>query len=56
MSNETGSTKLKKLLHRYLPILTWLPKYKPSWLRYDFIAGLTIWAVLVPEAMAYGRT
>jgi len=53
MSNETGSTKLKKLLHRYLPILTWLPKYKPSWLRYDFIAGLTIWAVLVPEAMAY---
>ncbi len=53
MSNETSSTDPKNLLHRYLPILTWLPKYKPSWLRHDLIAGLTIWAVLVPEAMAY---
>ena len=53
MSNETSSTDFKKLLHRYLPILRWLPKYKPSWLRYDLISGLTIWAVLVPQAMAY---
>jgi high affinity sulfate transporter 1 len=53
MSNETSSTKYKKLLHRYLPILRWLPEYKPSWLRYDLISGLTIWAVLVPQAMAY---
>ena len=53
MSNETSSTGYKKLLRRYLPILTWLPEYKPSWLRYDLISGLTIWAVLVPQAMAY---
>ncbi|MEA1864493.1 MAG: SulP family inorganic anion transporter [Euryarchaeota archaeon] len=53
MDNETSPTDHKNLLHRYLPILTWLPKYKSSWLRHDLIAGLTIWAVLVPEAMAY---
>ncbi|MEA1909362.1 MAG: SulP family inorganic anion transporter, partial [Euryarchaeota archaeon] len=53
MNNETSRADHKNLLHRYLPILTWLPKYKPSWLRHDLIAGLTIWAVLVPEAMAY---
>ena len=53
MSNETSSTNLKNLLQRYLPILRWLPEYKPSWLRYDLISGLTIWAVLVPQAMAY---
>ncbi len=53
MDNETSRADHKNLLHRYLPILTWLPKYKPSWLRHDLIAGLTIWAVLVPEAMAY---
>ena len=53
MDNETSPTDHKNLLHRHLPILTWLPKYKPSWLRHDLIAGLTIWAVLVPEAMAY---
>jgi len=53
MSNETSPADTKNRLHRYLPILAWLPKYKTSWLRRDLIAGLTIWAVLVPEAMAY---
>ncbi len=43
----------KSLLTRYLPILEWLPKYQLAWLRPDIIAGLTVWAVLVPEAMAY---
>ena len=38
---------------RYFPILTWLPKYQLSWLRADVVAGLTVWAVMVPEAMAY---
>ena len=27
--------------------------YRSSWLRGDLIAGLTVWAVLVPEALAY---
>ena len=27
--------------------------YERSWLRTDLIAGLTVWAVLVPEALAY---
>ncbi len=27
--------------------------YQPAWLRGDIIAGLTVWAVLVPEALAY---
>jgi SulP family sulfate permease len=27
--------------------------YRPSWLRRDVIAGLTVWAVLVPESLAY---
>jgi len=40
-------------LLRYLPILHWLPHYQLSWLRADIIAGLTVWAVIVPEAMAY---
>ncbi len=38
---------------RYVPILHWLPKYQFSWLRADVISGLTVWAVMVPESMAY---
>ena len=53
MSNERTPTGERDLLCRYLPILRWLPEYKPSWLRHDLVAGLTIWAVLIPEAMAY---
>ncbi len=30
-----------------------LAGYRPEWLRGDVIAGLTVWAVLVPEALAY---
>jgi MFS superfamily sulfate permease-like transporter len=54
MSTSTPSTAppLRWLL-RYLPILHWLPRYQLSWLRADVVAGLTVWAVMVPEAMAY---
>jgi sulfate permease family protein len=27
--------------------------YRPEWLRGDLVAGLTVWAVLVPESLAY---
>ena len=27
--------------------------YRRSWLRGDLLAGLSVWAVLVPEALAY---
>jgi SulP family sulfate permease len=36
-----------------LPILEWLPAYDKGWFRGDVIAALTLWALLVPEAMAY---
>ena len=40
-------------LRRYVPILTWLPAYDRGWLRFDVIAGATIWGLLVPEMIAY---
>ena len=30
-----------------------LRDYRPAWLRGDVLAGLTVWAVLVPESLAY---
>jgi sulfate permease, SulP family len=32
---------------------SWLRAYRGSWLGGDVVAGLTVWAVLVPEALAY---
>jgi sulfate permease, SulP family len=35
------------------PLFRSLRGYQRSWLRGDAVAGLTVWAVLVPEALAY---
>ena len=43
----------KRTLKSLFPIIDWLPRYDKSWLRWDVIAALTVWALLVPEAMAY---
>ena len=43
----------KSLLNRYLPLTVWLPAYKREYLKPDLIAGLSVWAVTVPSAMAY---
>jgi high affinity sulfate transporter 1 len=42
-------------MKRYIPILSWLPRYRRSWLRADVVAGVTIMALLVPEGMAYAE-
>jgi sulfate permease, SulP family len=36
-----------------VPILNWLPAYDRSFLRFDVIAGATVWGLLVPESIAY---
>jgi SulP family sulfate permease len=36
-----------------LPIRNWLPHYERRWLAPDAIAATAVWAVLVPEGMAY---
>jgi len=38
---------------RRLPVFGSFGGYRRGWLRGDAVAGLTVWAVLVPEALAY---
>jgi MFS superfamily sulfate permease-like transporter len=33
--------------------LQWLPKYQGRFLTGDVVAAVTVWALLVPEALAY---
>jgi SulP family sulfate permease len=52
-ATPASASKQKRTLARYLPILRWLPNYDRSWLAADLLAGLTLWGLVVPEAMAY---
>ncbi len=38
---------------RFAPIGRWLPRYERGWVTPDLLAGLALWAVMVPEGMAY---
>jgi len=53
MSEKPSQSRYMTSIKSYLPILKWLPKYDRSWLRWDLIAALTVWAMFVPEGMAY---
>ena len=44
---------LRHAVARYVPIVTWLPAYDRADLRFDAIAGIVSWGVMVPVAMAY---
>ena len=38
---------------RAIPIVQWAPSYQKRWLRPDLLAALAVWAILVPQALAY---
>ncbi len=40
-------------IRRFVPIVRWLPDYHGRYLRFDLIAGATVWGLLVPESIAY---
>ena len=53
MTTEPRTAETATGIRRFIPILSWLPRYDRSWLTVDLIAGLTLWGLVVPEAMAY---
>lgn len=52
---QVNTQKLRQQLGRYVPITAWLPAYPREWLRTDLIAGVTLWGMVVPAAMAYAQ-
>lgn len=55
MGTRSGSktTRGPTGLARFLPIVSWLPNYQRSWLKGDLIAGLSVWALMVPASLGY---
>ena len=43
------------MIKRFLPFLNWFENYSLNTLRTDFIAGLTVALVLIPQSMAYAQ-
>ena len=37
------------------PIIGWLPKYNYRWALNDFVAGLTLAIMLIPQSLAYAK-
>jgi solute carrier family 26 (sodium-independent sulfate anion transporter), member 11 len=38
-----------------VPIIGWLPRYNYRWLVTDFVAGLTLSLMLIPQSIAYAK-
>jgi SulP family sulfate permease len=53
MTTDARAAESATGIRRFIPILSWLPRYDRSWLAVDIIAGLTLWGLVVPEGMAY---
>src|SRR6185436_12430668 len=49
----TRALTARTAARRLLQIVGWLPAYQRAWLLPDVLAGLAVWAVMVPEGMAY---
>ena len=53
MTPTADGTHDLSLVRRLLPITAWLPRYRREWLRADAVAGLSVWALVVPQCLAY---
>ncbi|KAI0889454.1 sulfate transporter 4.1 [Annulohypoxylon maeteangense] len=56
---RTAPPKFPSAARQYLldklPIIEWIPRYSPPWLLQDFMAGLTIGVLLIPQGLAYAK-
>ncbi|WP_180936139.1 SulP family inorganic anion transporter [Nocardioides ungokensis] len=48
-----GTQALSEQRWRRIPIVAWLPLYRPAWLRGDLVAGAVVAALAVPQALGY---
>ncbi len=54
-ANESAQANTGTRGAQFLPILRWAPRYNRAFLRPDFIAGLTVTALIVPKNLGYAE-
>ncbi|KAF9875228.1 sulfate permease [Colletotrichum karsti] len=50
LPSATGQYLIEKV-----PIVQWISQYDPKWILSDFIAGMTIGVMMIPQALAYAK-
>ena len=55
MSTDRVPQKSTGHLERWVPGIGMIRRYQPGWLRADFVAGIVLAAILVPQGMAYAE-
>ncbi len=55
VSSPGRTSDLAQRVAGFLPLVGVLTGYRRSWLARDGLAGLTLWALLIPQGLAYGQ-
>ncbi|KAJ9688483.1 hypothetical protein PVL29_014245 [Vitis rotundifolia] len=53
--NEPPKRRTIKVFQYFVPMLEWLPKYNFQLFRYDFLAGITIASLAIPQGISYAK-
>lgn len=53
MLGALSARNVRRVVTKRLPILNWLPLYRPSTAVADLVAGVTVGLTLIPQAIAY---
>lgn len=50
-----AAQRLRRLLRRRVPLVTWLPSYSVEYVVADLVAGVTLGLTLLPQSIAYAQ-
>lgn len=53
LKNQSTSRKFLLLLQYFVPILEWAPRYTFHFFKADFVAGITIASLAIPQGISY---
>ena len=55
LKNEPPKRRIWKTFQYFIPMLEWLPQYNLKLFRCDFVAGITIASLTIPQGISYAK-
>lgn len=53
LGQDEGCFKIKEVIKKRIPVISWLPKYNIGLLLQDVLAGFTVGMTEIPQGIAY---